>query len=81
MRWVPEARDGLLEKVFTHERGKLRVPSTPGLGISIDPRALAKQGERFFVMDRKRLIWFSLRTRGSKTSPEIERVRRARRAQ
>jgi hypothetical protein len=28
-------------------------------------------------MDRKRLIWFSLRTRGLKVSKEIDRVRRA----
>jgi len=56
------------------------VPSAPGLGFRIDLRALAKHGERFFVMDRKRLVWFSLRTRGIKASLEIDRARRARRA-
>ena len=35
-------------------------------------------GKRFFVMDRKRLIWFSLRHRGIKASKEIDRARRAR---
>jgi hypothetical protein len=79
--WVPAARDGLLEEAFTHQRGKLGVPSAPGLGFRIDPRALAKHGERFFVMDRKRLIWFSLRARGIKASLEIERARRARPAE
>jgi hypothetical protein len=29
-------------------------------------------------MDRKRLIWFSLRTRGIKVSKEIDRIRRER---
>jgi len=29
-------------------------------------------------MDRKRLVWFSIRTRGIKVSKEIDRVRRER---
>ena len=77
--WIPEARDGLLETPFLHERGSLEVPSRPGLGFEIDRRALRKHGKRFFAMDRKRLIWFSLRTRGLKASREIDRVRRSRR--
>ncbi len=36
------------------------------------------RSKRFFVMDRKRLIWFSLRHRGIKASKEIDRARRAR---
>jgi hypothetical protein len=44
----------------------------------IDERALRRFGKRFSLMDRKRLIWFSLRTRGIKMSNEIDRVRRER---
>ena len=76
--WVPEARDGILTQPFSHDRGQLTVPSTPGLGFEIDPRALAKHGERFFVMDKKRLVWFSLKTRGLKASMEIDKARKAR---
>lgn len=75
--WVPEARDGLLEQPFLHQRGTLAAPTAPGLGIAIDPRALARHGERYFVMDKKRLIWFSLKTRGLRASLEINRARRA----
>jgi D-galactarolactone cycloisomerase len=78
--WTVEARDALLETPFEHDRGTLSAPSRPGLGFAIDQRALRKHGRRYFVMDRKRLIWFSLRTRGLKVSREIERIRRAKKA-
>jgi len=76
--WTVEARDGLLEQPFQHRRGRLTIPDLPGLGFRIDPKALRKHAKRFFVMDRKRLIWFSLRTRGIRVSREIDRARRAR---
>jgi L-alanine-DL-glutamate epimerase-like enolase superfamily enzyme len=76
--WTVEARDGLLENPFHHDRGVLETPTTPGLGIEIDAKALSRWGKRFFVMDRKRLVWFSLRHRGIKASKEIDRARRER---
>ena len=76
--WTVDARDGILERPFHHDRGTLETPTTPGLGFEIDRKALARWGKRFFVMDRKRLIWFSLRHRGVKASKEIDRVRRQR---
>lgn len=75
--WVPEARDGLLETPFLHQRGKLLPPTLPGLGFRIDEKALARHAKRFFVMDKKRLVWFSLRTRGLRASLEIDRARKA----
>jgi len=79
--WTVEARDAILETPFYHSRGNLQTPIQPGLGFNIDRRALGKYGKRFFVMDRKRLIWFSLRTRGLKVSREIDRVRKERKKQ
>lgn len=76
--WTVEARDGILEQPFDHDRGVLQTPSSPGLGFAIDRRALSRWGKRFFVMDRKRLVWFSLRHRGVKASKEIDRARRHR---
>ncbi len=76
--WTVEARDGILEESFDHHRGTLETPTSPGLGFTLDRKALARWGKRFFVMDRKRLIWFSLRHRGIKASKEIDRARRAR---
>jgi L-alanine-DL-glutamate epimerase-like enolase superfamily enzyme len=77
--WVVEARDAILEKPFLHDRGTLHTPSSPGLGFTIDRKALRKYGKRYSVMDRKRLIWFSLRTRGLSVSWEIDRARKAKR--
>jgi len=74
--WTVEARDRILETPFVHDQGTLMTPSAPGLGITIDSSALRKFGKRFFVMDRKRLIWYSLRTRGIKASMEINRVKK-----
>ncbi len=76
--WTVAARDGILEEPFDHNRGTLKTPTLPGLGFAIDRRALARWGKRFFVMDRKRLVWFSLRHRGIKASKEIDRERRRR---
>ncbi len=76
--WTVEARDGIVEEPFHHDRGTLATPTAPGLGFSIDRRALRRFGRRFFVMDRKRLVWFSLRNRGLKVSKEINQVRGAR---
>ena len=78
--WTVEARDAILETPFYHGRGKLETPTQPGLGFTINQRVLSKYGKRFFVMDRKRLIWFSLRTRGLKVSKEIDQARKERKA-
>jgi len=76
--WTVEARDGILEKAFHHDRGQLETPTSPGLGFDIDRRALSRHGKRFFIMDRKRLIGFSLRHRGVRASKEIDAVRKGR---
>jgi L-alanine-DL-glutamate epimerase-like enolase superfamily enzyme len=78
--WTVEGRDGLLDSPFHHDRGTLEVPDRPGLGIGIDRAALRRYGKRYFVMDRKRLIWFALRDRGLKASREIDATKRARAA-
>lgn len=79
--WIPGSRDAMLTDPFHHLDGRLPTPTGPGLGITIDPRALKRHGRRFSVMDRKRLVWFGLRRRGLSTSLEIDRARRARRRQ
>ncbi|MGD8894723.1 MAG: mandelate racemase/muconate lactonizing enzyme family protein [Acidobacteriota bacterium] len=78
--WTVEARDALLETPFVHQQGTLETPTAPGLGFTIDRRALRRYGTRFFVMDRKRLVWFSLRTRGLAVSREVDRTRKERKA-
>ncbi|MBW2263589.1 MAG: mandelate racemase/muconate lactonizing enzyme family protein [Deltaproteobacteria bacterium] len=76
--WVVEARDGVLEQPFTHEKATLEVPRKPGLGIEVDRRALRRYGKRVFVMDKRRLVWFALRDRGIKIAKEIGAAKKAR---
>ena len=76
--WTPEARDSMLTEPFLHDKGTLRVPDKPGLGIEINKNALRKHGKRFFKMDRKRLIFFALRDRGIKAAKEMDAAKRAR---
>jgi L-alanine-DL-glutamate epimerase-like enolase superfamily enzyme len=76
--WTVEARDGILAEPFRHRNGELEVPDRPGLGFDIDARALRRYGKRYFVMDRKRLIWFALRDRGVAAAREIDAARRKR---
>lgn len=79
--WTPEARDAMLAEPLIAEDGRLPVPHQPGLGVAIDRRALRRHGDRYFVMDRKRLAWFGVRDRGLRAAREIDRAKRARRQQ
>ncbi len=76
--WVPEARDAMLTEPFVHERGRLRVPDRPGLGIEIDHVALKRYAKRFFTMDRKRLAFFAIRDRGLGAARQMDKAKRAR---
>lgn len=74
--WTVASRDAMLETPFTHDKGTLQLPTLPGLGFIINRKILKKYGKRFFNMDKKRLIWFSLKTRGLKVSKEIDSIKR-----
>lgn len=76
--WVPEARDAMLEEPFVHDKGSLEVPSSPGLGFTIDRKALRKHGRRFFKMNRRRLVFFALKDRGLRAAKEMDAAKRAR---
>lgn len=78
--WTIEGRDGILAEPFRHVNGELEIPARPGLGFDIDWRQLRRWGKRYFVMDKKRLIWFALRDRGLKVAREIDQRRRERKA-
>jgi L-alanine-DL-glutamate epimerase-like enolase superfamily enzyme len=78
--WTVEARDRILETPFTHKRGVLETPTLPGLGFNIDENALDRFGQRFFMMDKTRLVFFSLRNRGLRASIKIDRNRKKRMA-
>lgn len=77
--WTPEGRDAMLTEPLMAEGGRLAVPHQPGLGVTVDRRALRRHGDREFVMDRKRLVWFGVRDRGLRAAREIDKAKRARR--
>jgi L-alanine-DL-glutamate epimerase-like enolase superfamily enzyme len=76
--WVPEARDSMLDAPFVHVRGRLAVPRGPGLGVTIDKRALRKHGRRFFSMNRRKLAFFALRDRGMKAARAMDAAKQER---
>ncbi|MFP4477588.1 MAG: mandelate racemase/muconate lactonizing enzyme family protein [Desulfatibacillaceae bacterium] len=76
--WTVEARDGILEEPFMHHKGVLEAPTAPGLGFTVSENAMARFAKKFFTMDKKRLVFYSLKTRGLKTSLEIDRNRKKR---
>ena len=77
--WVVEARDGGLKEPFFHKQGGLTIPTGPGLGFEVDWKAIRKHGTRMFVMDKKRLIWATLRDKGIKIAREIDAAKKAKR--
>ena len=76
--WVESGRDAMLQEWFAPRDGTLEVPSSPGLGIEMNPHALRKHGKRFFKMNRRRLAFFALRDRGLKAAREMDRTKQDR---
>ena len=76
--WTPQVRDGVLEAPFLHQRGRLTVPTAPGLGFSIDRRALRRHGSHFFRATKVRVAVSAVLDRGLATARELGRVRAAR---
>ena len=62
--WTVDKRDGLLRQPFYHENGFLMPSGFPGLGFNIDEDALAKYGCCFFDMNKRRLIFHTIKDKG-----------------
>ncbi len=73
--WVPEARDGILREPWLHERGRIRLPSRPGLGFEIDRRALRRYGKHFFTATPLRVAVSTVIDKGVGTALEAGKVR------
>lgn len=76
--WTPEVRDGILEEPFLAQRGKLTVPTAPGLGFAINRRALYRWGHKFFSAGKARVALMAVVDKGLKTARELGGVRDAR---
>lgn len=69
--WVPEARDGLLEEPFLHRKGRLPLPTKPGLGIAINPWKLRRYGTHFFTATKLRMSVQAVFDKGLATAREL----------
>lgn len=76
--WTIESPHSILTEPFQHRNGELEVPTKPGLGIDIDWKALKRYGKRTFVMDRKRLVYFTVKDRGIRVAREMNQNKQAR---
>lgn len=76
--WVPAARDGILEEPFLHERGTLKLPEAPGLGIRISASALRKHGTHFFTATKLRVAVSAVLDKGLSVAREAGAARDAR---
>ena len=70
--WTIEARDILLTRHLTHERGRLPAPTAPGLGFEIDEKVLARLGRCFFKATRKTVSWMPEVLQDIPSAPPIQ---------
>lgn len=73
--WVPDARDGLLEEPWLHSNGRLELPTAPGLGFTIDRKALHRFGKRLFTATQPKVAWRTVRDRGLAEARRLGRTR------
>lgn len=76
--WTPEARDGLLEEPFLHQKGRLALPTKPGLGFDINPWKLRRYGRHFFKATKLRMAVQAVVDKGIATAKELGEKRDAR---
>ena len=79
--WTVEGRDGLLARPFTHEGGKLSLPTAPGLGIEIDPAQLSRFGTHFYTATKLRVALSTVWDRGISLAKHLGAVRQERLSQ
>lgn len=76
--WTVEARDGLLEAPFHHVRGRLPLPTAPGLGFTVSRAKLLRHGLHFFKATKLRMAVKAVLDKGVSTARELGAVRDAR---
>jgi len=69
--WTIEKRDGILKKPFYHDKGILTPTHAPGLGFEIDPDKLAKYGKKFFSMNKRKLMVYTIKDKGLLTALKL----------
>jgi L-alanine-DL-glutamate epimerase-like enolase superfamily enzyme len=76
--WVEEASDGLLTQPWMHEKGRLELPTRPGLGFEIDRGALRHHGTHIFTATPIRVAVRAVWDRGLGEARHLGAVRQQR---
>jgi L-alanine-DL-glutamate epimerase-like enolase superfamily enzyme len=66
--WTVQKRDGILKRPFAHENGMLTPTFDPGLGFDIDRDKLKHYGRQFFSMNKRKLMFYTIRDKGLLTA-------------
>lgn len=69
--WTIEKRDGILRQPFEHEQGVLHPTYAPGLGFEIDASKLARYGKKFFSMNKRKLMFYTIKDKGLLTALKL----------
>ncbi|WP_299976192.1 mandelate racemase/muconate lactonizing enzyme family protein [Desulfobacula sp.] len=69
--WTIEKRDGILKKPFMHDKGILHPTYAPGLGFEIDLDKLSKYGKKFFSMNKRKLMFYTIKDKGLLTALKL----------
>ncbi len=69
--WTIEKLDGILKKPFMHDKGILHPTYAPGLGFEIDLDKLAKYGKKFFSMNKRKLMFYTIKDKALLTALKL----------
>jgi D-galactarolactone cycloisomerase len=69
--WTIEKRDGILKTPFMHDKGVIHPTYAPGLGFEIDSKKLAKYGNKFFGMNKRKLVAHTIKDKGFITALKL----------
>ena len=76
--WIPEGRDGILERILADSNGTIALPSEPGFGFQFDRGKLRRYAHKFFTMTPIRLAVKTIREKGVKTALELQKKKDSR---
>ena len=69
--WTVEKRDGILKEPYVHDRGMITPEGAPGLGFEIDEKKLARYGKKVFSMNKRKLVFYTIRDKGLRTAMRL----------
>jgi len=69
--WTVEKRDGILTQPYIHDKGTITAGTAPGLGFEIDEKKLSRYGRKFFSMNKRKLVFYTIKDKGLFTALKL----------